>query len=67
VVNQRAAPGYEAPYPLAIVELDEGPRLLTNILGGGRLELDAPVEVVFEERDGHSVPQFRLCSGGGSA
>src|SRR5262245_32295982 len=33
VVTHRAAPGFDAPYVLAVVELEEGPRLLTNLVG----------------------------------
>ena len=32
VVHHRDAPGYTAPYVIALVELDEGPRLLTNLV-----------------------------------
>ena len=33
VINHRpAAPGFTPPYAIAIVELDEGPRLMSNIL-----------------------------------
>ena len=32
VINQRSMPGYEAPYSIAVVELDEGPRMMTNIV-----------------------------------
>lgn len=45
--------GFEAemPYVLAIVQLDEGPRLVSNVIEGGRKELqcDLPVEVFFED------------------
>ena len=32
VVHHRDAPGFTAPYVIALVELDEGPRLLTNLV-----------------------------------
>ena len=34
VINHRALPnsGFEAPYSIAVVELAEGPRLMTNIV-----------------------------------
>jgi acetyl-CoA acetyltransferase/uncharacterized OB-fold protein len=32
VVNHRDAPGFAAPYVIALVELDEGPRMLTNLV-----------------------------------
>jgi hypothetical protein len=57
-------PGFEAdvPYVVAIVELDDGPRLLTKMVGSpsGDVRCDARVRVVFEERDGVTIPQFVL-------
>jgi hypothetical protein len=53
VTHQNAAPGFrdEVPYVLALVELAEGPRLLTNVLGcaPGDVRIGMPVEVVFED------------------
>src|SRR5665213_1204118 len=54
VINTRPAPGFEAdaPYAIAVVELNEGPRLMTSIVGVAQtpetLPIDAPVEVAFE-------------------
>lgn len=63
VVTHLAAPGFEAPYVIAVVELEEGPRLLTNLVGvapdSEAVALDAPVEVVFEPVGGVTVPLFR--------
>jgi uncharacterized OB-fold protein len=66
VINHRAAPnsGFEAPYAIAVVELDEGPRMMTNITETPQtpeaLILDMPVEVVFERlTDDISLPLFR--------
>jgi uncharacterized OB-fold protein len=65
VINHRPAPGFEeeAPYAIAIVELDEGPRMMTNIVGVPNtpedLVLDMELEVVFEEQGGMCVPRFR--------
>jgi uncharacterized OB-fold protein len=55
------------PYNVAIVALEEGPRLITNIVDrpdGAGLVPDAPVERVFI-RDGQEAPklQFRLRHG----
>lgn len=33
VIAERDTPGFTAPYVIAIVQLDEGPRLLTNLVG----------------------------------
>lgn len=60
----RPAPGFEdrAPYALAVVELAEGPRLMTNIVGVDNtpenLVLDMALQVTFEERDGFCLPMF---------
>ncbi|OHV48475.1 hypothetical protein BCD48_15595 [Pseudofrankia sp. BMG5.36] len=53
------------PYVIALVELDEqsGLRLVANLLDatpGTRLSCGQPVEVVYEKREGITLPQFRL-------
>lgn len=70
VINHLLAPGFgdEVPYVIAIVELDEGPRMLTNLVGvppdPHRLPLDMPLEVVFEPRGDQVLPLFRPAGGG---
>ncbi len=66
VINHRAMPdaGFEAPYSIAVVELEEGPRMMTNIVECPQtpeaLVLDMPLEVVFESLgDDISLPLFR--------
>ncbi len=63
VINQRAAPGFEAPYAIAVVQLEEGPRLMSNIVGVEQapeaLVLDMALEVTFEVRGDLQVPVFR--------
>ena len=55
MINHRAAPGFdaEAPYAIAVVELDEGVRMMSNIHGventPEKLVLDMPLRVTFEE------------------
>jgi len=53
VTYQNQAPGFreELPYVLAIVDLAEGPRLMTNIVGcpPEQVRIGLPVEVVFED------------------
>jgi uncharacterized OB-fold protein len=57
-------PAYEAdaPYAVAIVELDEGPRLLANIVGTppDDVRCDMRVRVTFEERGDMTIPQFAV-------
>jgi hypothetical protein len=51
----------EVPYVVALVELAEGPRLLTNIVGvpPEAVTCDMPVKVVFDDvEDGVAVPKF---------
>jgi uncharacterized OB-fold protein len=53
VTHQNQAPGFreELPYVLAYVELEEGPRLMTNVVGCApdAVRIGMPVEVVFED------------------
>ena len=46
-------PGFESdlPYVLAVVQLEEGPRLVSNVVNepAEKLRCDLPVEVVFED------------------
>ena len=64
LINHRPAPGFEdaAPYAIAVVELEEGPRMMANIVGVSNtpeeLELDMPLEVRFEPRGEQMVPVF---------
>jgi uncharacterized OB-fold protein len=52
------------PYSDAVIELDEGPRLLSRIVGPGdnpALVIGAPVHVVYEPLDGDTyLPLFAL-------
>jgi uncharacterized protein len=63
VITHRAASGFEAPYVIAEVELEEGPRLLSNLVGVApdpdALPLDLPLEVTFESFGEVTLPQFR--------
>jgi uncharacterized OB-fold protein len=52
----------DVPYAVAIVELDEGPRLLANIVSPrpDDVRCDMRVRVVFEERGEMTIPQFEV-------
>ena len=56
-------PVFEAPYAVALVDLDDHPgvRMMTNIVDAdlSTLEIGMPLEVVFEPRGAWQVPQFR--------
>jgi len=50
------------PYVVALIDLDEGPRMMANVLGDDALEtrIGDAVRVCFEDRgDGAKIPQFR--------
>ncbi|MBI5948102.1 MAG: Zn-ribbon domain-containing OB-fold protein [Chloroflexi bacterium] len=66
VINHRPAPGFEqeAPYAIAVVKLDEGPHMMTNIVDCPQtpeaLQLDMAMEVVFQPvSETISLPKFR--------
>ena len=68
VINHLKSPGYEPPFAIAVVELEEGPRLMANILDCPQtpeaLVLDMPLEVTWERlNDEITLPQFRPASG----
>lgn len=51
------------PYDVTLVELEEGPRLLTNVVNsdsGRRLSYKAPVFLEIETEEGVAIPRFRL-------
>jgi uncharacterized protein len=63
-VNHRGEGAYRdaSPFVLAYVELDEGPRMMTNIVGAEAAELTVglPVQVVFHDTgDGAALPRFQ--------
>ena len=64
VIHHRSVPGFTPPYAIAVVELEEGPRMMTNITECPQtpeaLQLDMPVEVAFEKLDDDiTLPLFR--------
>ena len=80
VIAHRGAQGFDdaVPYVIAVVELDEGPHLMSNIVGveatPEHLPVEMPVEVTWEdiERDRRggtervALPLVRPASGGGA-
>ena len=67
IVHRAAHPGFadEVPYVAAMVELEEGPRLPTNVVGVDeptpeKLPIGMPLEVTFEDiTDTIALPKFR--------
>ena len=69
VINHRPPKGFEAeaPYAIAVVELEEGPRMMTNITGCDQtpeaLQLDMPLQVTFKRpTDDINLPLFKPAS-----
>ena len=68
VIHHRPVPGFTPPYSIAVVELDEGPRMMSNVVDCPQtpeaLELDMPLEVKFEKLDDAvTLPLFRPAKG----
>lgn len=68
VISHLPAPGFQPPYTIAVVKLDEGPKMMTNIVetpcDPHLLQLDHPVEVTFETMNEMiSLPMFKLAGG----
>ena len=63
IMHQRYHPAWEPdlPYNIALVELDEGPRMPANIIGveNDKIAVGMPVEVVWEREGDAPVPRFR--------
>ena len=64
IINHLPAPGMKPPFTVAVVELEEGPRMMCNILecepSPEVLQLDMDLEVTFEKlNDEISLPQFK--------
>ena len=72
VISHRPAPGFEPPYAIAVVELEEGPRMMSNLVDTPQtpeaLILDMPLEVVFEAvSEDISLPLFRPAGDAGGS
>jgi uncharacterized OB-fold protein len=64
VMHQAVHPGFaaEVPYPIVVVELEEGVRLLSNLVDCplAEVRIGLPVEVVFEDVTAEvTLPKFR--------
>ena len=63
-MNQNKSPefAHDTPYNVAIVQLEEGPRMMSNIVNIDLTDLrvDLPVKVVFDSvNETTSLPRFR--------
>jgi uncharacterized OB-fold protein len=66
IVHRPAAPvfAHATPYAVALIEVDEGPIMMSNIVGPNALgtKIDDRVAVVFEDVGDVTLPRFRLAS-----
>jgi uncharacterized OB-fold protein len=66
IVRQSYHPFFRnlVPYAVAWIDLDEGPRLLSNVVGADvdDIEIGQKVEVEWEEHENLSIPLFRPAS-----
>jgi len=61
-VHHPVVPPFEAPYDVALIQLEEGVRLVSNVVGVApdEVRIGMPVEVVFEKVDDElTLPLFR--------
>jgi uncharacterized OB-fold protein len=68
VVRETRARGWDkmVPYVVAVITLDEGPRMLSNLtnVAPEEVTIEMPVEVTFEELDGTTkLPLFQPMNG----
>lgn len=71
VIRRASDPAFASrvPYVVALIELDEGPRMMANILGDDALDvaIGDPVKLTFEDRgDGSQLPQFERIAARGA-
>lgn len=52
------------PYLVVLVELAEGPRLISTLVEGTEPRIELPLRLRFEQRDGRSLPVFEAAEGG---
>lgn len=68
VIHHRPAPGFTPPYAIAVVALEEGPRMMTSLVDVAQtpeaLQLDMLLAVSFLKLDDEiSLPVFRPAAG----
>jgi uncharacterized OB-fold protein len=68
VIHHRPVPGFTPPYAIAVVQLEEGPRMMTNIVDCPQtpdaLQLDMALEPAFVKLDDEiTLPLFRPAKG----
>lgn len=61
IMHQQFHPGFKVPYNLATVELEEGPRINTNLVGIADEDIRVGMDVVvdWEKHEDVAIPKFR--------
>jgi uncharacterized OB-fold protein len=62
VMHRAYHPAFKAPYTLAVIELDEGVRITSNVVGiePSKVKCGMPVEVMFDKLSEEvTLPRFR--------
>ena len=65
IYRESPHPAFRAPYAVVLVEMDEGVRLVSNMVDieADEIHIGMPVEVVFEDvAEGVTLPKFRKLS-----
>jgi uncharacterized OB-fold protein len=67
IVHQPPSPAFAdmTPYALALIDLDEGVRMMSNVIGckPEQVKIGLPVKVTFEKRGDVHLPMFVLADG----
>ena len=67
IIRRASSPAFAGltPYVVALIDLAEGPRMMSNIVGESALEVEIGdgVTLRFEDREGSKLPQFALEKG----
>ena len=67
IVHRAPSPAFaaNAPYVIAMIDLDDGPRMFANVIGPNALDvaIGDRVRLTFEERGGAMLPQFERTAG----
>ncbi|MEX2480678.1 MAG: OB-fold domain-containing protein [Gammaproteobacteria bacterium] len=61
IISRHPSEPQAAPRLVAVIELEEGVRLVSNLthIVPAEVRIDMPVELCFAEQDGRVLPQFR--------
>jgi uncharacterized OB-fold protein len=61
IMHQQFHPGFQVPYNIAVVELAEGPRINTNVVGvpNDALRVGMDLVVDWEKHEDVALPKFR--------